>query len=69
MHLRRHDWAECPACGSRLWYGLKQEPTGWKVHYECSDCSFEKRVGWIAMSDVGNRDDAAQRAKEMGVKP
>lgn len=68
MHLRRHDWAECPTCGSRLWYGLKAEATGWTVYYECDDCCFEKRVGWVAMADVESRDDAANRAREMGAK-
>lgn len=68
MHLRRHDWAECPDCGSRLWYGLKAESTGWKVYYECNRCRFEKRVGRVPMAEVESRDDAAIRAKEMGGK-
>lgn len=66
MHLRRHESAECPTCGSLLWYGLKEEATGWTVYYECSECTFEKRVGRVAMADVESRDDAVKWAEEMG---
>lgn len=66
MHLRRHETAECPSCGSLLWYGLKAETAGWKVYYECVDCWFEKRVGRVVMADVESHNDAVKRALEMG---
>lgn len=65
MQMQRHDSATCPDCGSHLWYGTKQEATGWVVYYECGACCFEKRVGWIAMADVDSRGTAERRAEGM----
>lgn len=65
MRLQRHDWVECPTCGTRLWYGLKAETTGWTVYYECGDCCFETRAGRVAMDEVKSRDEAAKRARTM----
>lgn len=66
MQMQRHDSATCPRCGSRLWFGLKSEATGWSVYYDCDDCGFEERVGWVAMADVSSRDEAHERAASMG---
>lgn len=68
MHLRRHGVAECPTCDSPLWYGLKAEATGWKVHYECGDCCFEKLVGRVALADVTSHDEVVKRAVDMGTR-
>lgn len=61
----RHDSARCPECGEPLYFGTKEEASGWKVYYDC-ECGWERMVGRIAMSDVEHRDEVHERAREMG---
>jgi len=68
MLLSEHHKASCDRCGSPVWYGLKEEPTGWKVFYVCdpqTGCGSEWRVGWIGRSDVDSMDEAYRRAESM----
>jgi hypothetical protein len=68
MLFSKHDTASCDQCGSTVWYGLKKEPTGWKVFYVCdleTGCGSEWRVGWIGLAEVKSIDDAYQRAESM----
>lgn len=65
MLMERHESANCPSCRSTLWFGTKEEATGWKVFYECEECPFERRVGRIPMSDVDDRNDLQSRAERM----
>lgn len=68
MQMQRHCSATCPECGSRLWFGAKSEGTGWSIHYECDDCVFEQRTGFVAVHEIESRDDVQARAKAMGEK-
>jgi len=65
MLLREHPEARCSYCGSPLSYGLKAEPTGWKVQYGCpaaDGCGREFAVGRIDRGAVENEDEAHERA-------
>ena len=67
LTFTKHDTATCPACGSSLVYGTKEEASGWKVYYECNDrCGFERMAGWVKLSDIEHRDEVDERAREMG---
>ena len=66
MQMERHDFANCPYCNQRLWFGVKEEGTGWSVYYECGECSFERMVGRISLADVDERCNVRTRAKRMG---
>lgn len=66
MQMERHDSATCPYCRQGLWFGVKEEGTGWSVYYECSDCSFERMVGRIPLQDVNERNEVRVQAKKMG---
>lgn len=66
MQMQRHDTAACPVCCARLWFGLKAEPNGWKVYYECDECRFEKLVGRVSIESVSGRDEAQMKAESMG---
>lgn len=68
MLLSEHDIASCDRCGSTVWYGLKREPTGWKVFYVCdprTGCGSEWQMGWIRRGTVGSIDEAYRRAESM----
>lgn len=68
MLLSEHDTASCDRCGSTVWYGLKEEPTGWKVFYVCNPrtgCGSEWNVGWVKRGNVESIDEAYQRAESM----
>lgn len=68
MHLSEHDHAVCPACGEPLWYGVKEESSGWKVFYVCesaSGCGREFATGRIRLSTVDHRDEVYARAETM----
>lgn len=67
MRLRKHDDARCRRCRQpSVWYGLKQEATGWTVLCVCrrSSCGHEWTAGWIPMSAVDSVDDAYRRGEE-----
>lgn len=69
MLSRKHPDARCPRCGEPLWYGLKAEPTGWKVQYDCAGaegCGRELSPGRIPRSDVTTEDEAYRRAERLG---
>ncbi|MCQ4333463.1 hypothetical protein KM295_08210 [Natronomonas sp. F2-12] len=69
MLARKNPEARCRDCGSPLFYGLKPEPTGWKVQYVCpppEGCGREFVPGRIARSSVGSEDEAYERARKLG---
>lgn len=68
MLLSEHDIASCGRCGSTVWYGLKEEPTGWKVFYVCdprAGCGSEWQMGRIRRGNVESMDEAHRRAESM----
>jgi hypothetical protein len=68
MDLYEHDERQCRWCGERLWYGLKEEPTGWKVYYFCRSpdgCSRERMIGRIPRSSVDHIDAVYRKAESM----
>jgi hypothetical protein len=65
MFLYPHESANCPRCGGRILYGLKEEATGWKVVLECNPdtgCGRQFSSRWIPLSNVDHFDDAYERA-------
>lgn len=67
MLFVEHDSAECPECGFSLYFGTKEEATGWKVYYECgARCGWVSMAGWIKLGEVDTRDEVQKRAREMG---
>jgi hypothetical protein len=67
MIFTEHREATCPDCFAPLCYGLKQEPNGWKVYYECGEqCGFERMVCWVRMTDVAHRDETEEQVHGMG---
>ena len=69
MQMQKHPDAECPQCHRvSVWYALKAEATGWKVHCTCDPevgCGHEWTAGWISRAQVGSLDDAAKRAESL----
>lgn len=66
---RQHPDARCPYCATRLWYGLKEEPTGWKIRFTCPQpdgCGREFSPGRISKGDTGTEDEAYERAERVG---
>lgn len=69
MLSRKHPDTRCPWCGASLWFGLKSEPTGWKVQYDCAGtdgCGREYSPGRISMADVESEDEAYRYARRLG---
>jgi hypothetical protein len=69
MILYEHAAVRCPVCGRALYYGVKQEPTAWKVYYEChpeSGCSYGTTAGRVSIEEIGSIDGVYERAEEMG---
>jgi len=69
MDLHEHGSRRCRWCGEPLWYGVKEEPSGWKVFYCCrsSDgCGRERMAGRIPRSSVDHLDQVYERAESMG---
>lgn len=69
MLSRKHPDARCPWCGSPLWFGLKSEPTGWKVQYDCTGsdgCGREYSPGRVSRFDTGDEDEAYRQAERLG---
>ena len=55
LTFTKHESATCPDCGTPLVYGLKEEPSGWKVYYECNNrCGFERMTGRVKLSKVAS---------------
>ena len=69
MRLRKIDTALCRRCRAPpVWYGLKEETTGWKVFCVCGNdehCGHEWKAGWISMHDVASRDEALRRGEAL----
>lgn len=66
---RRHFDAHCPFCTTRLWYDIKEEPTGWKIRYSClqpEGCGREFSPGRISKRDTGTEDEAYEWAERIG---
>jgi hypothetical protein len=66
MLFHDHDEATCPICEATVFYTLKDEPSCWKVLYECDECSWSEMPGRISRDDVAHEDDAWDRAVEFG---
>lgn len=67
MLMEKHTSATCPECGESLFFGTKEEATGWKVYYECNDhCGFEVMAGRVSLSKIEQRDEVYERAHKMG---
>ncbi len=65
MFFRQHPEATCRLCNEGLWYGVKEEPTGWKVFYACKDgCHREWMVGLVSRGEIEHVDEVFERAKE-----
>jgi hypothetical protein len=68
VNLKKHHNEVCWWCGTHLWYGVKQEPTGWKVFYECNGpngCGREWCTGRIDRSGIHSTDEVFARAADM----
>lgn len=66
MLVTRHSSATCPRCGDPLSFGTKEEATGWKVFYVCSDgCGWERMAGWVNRAEVDHQDDVHEKAEAM----
>jgi hypothetical protein len=66
--LSEHDVAVCGDCGSNVWYGVQEEPTGWKVVYVCTPqtgCGSEWNAGWVSRGEVESIDEVYERAESM----
>ena len=64
--LRKHPTAVCDYCDEPLWYGVKEEPTGWKVYSHCrgdDSCGKERSAGRISRADIESIDDVYARAE------
>lgn len=67
MLLRKHR-KSCRQCGEALWYGVKEEPTGWKVFYVCrnsAECGREWFVGRIPREGPDHLDEVFAEAQQM----
>ena len=64
--LIQHETAECPQCSEPLYYGEKDEASGWKVYYECVECGWEQMAGWVKMSEVDHADEVDEKARSLG---
>ena len=57
-----HRSATCPECGAPLSYGAKEEPSRWKIYFDCNDrCGLEQIVGGVSLPKVDHRDDVNRR--------
>ena len=69
MIVKKHPSTRCPVCGDALYYGLKPEPTGWKVQYSCpppTGCGREFSAGWVTRESGIDDCEPYKRAKEIG---
>lgn len=69
MQFTEHDSRQCEWCGEPLWYGLKEEPSGWKVYYSClseGGCGWERMVGRVSRTAVDHLDEVYREAAAMG---
>lgn len=70
MLLREHPTDDCPYCGERLWFGVKEEAASWKAYQVChsqSGCGREWMVGRIPMRSISHQDEVHERAESMGI--
>jgi hypothetical protein len=68
VNLRKHHDRACRWCDTRLWYGVKEESTGWKVFYVChtaDGCGREWYAGRIERKSIKNYDDVFDEAKAL----
>ena len=65
MIMRRTDAGNCPRCDRDLRYGIKEEPTTWKVFFDCvaRDCTWEFFAGRIRRSDIDHVDEVYEIAE------
>jgi hypothetical protein len=65
--LTQHDRASCPECGHLLYFGVKENPSVWKVYYECTDsCGFHTMAGKVDRAGITHLDEVHERAQAMG---
>lgn len=66
MYFQPHSDATCPHCGSdEMRFGTKEEVTGYKVYYQCDDCSDEWMTGKVMKADIERDMDITTNAKAM----
>ena len=65
MIMRHTDEGECPRCGGDLRYGVKEEPSSWKVYFDCvtSECPWECFAGRVRRADVDHVDEVYEAAE------
>lgn len=71
MNLRKHPDEVCQWCKIPIWYGVKKEPTGWKVFYVCDGpdgCGREWYAGRIDQDDIRSDDEVFDRAADISPK-
>lgn len=66
ISFRKHERATCPECDAELYFGTKEEASGWKVYYECRGCPFDRMAGWIRLAEINHRDEVYESAEEFG---
>lgn len=67
MLMRRLEESNCPYCGDSVLCGVKEEPSIWKVYFQCNrdGCSREYFGGRIPREDIGHIDEVYERAEQM----
>jgi hypothetical protein len=68
MLLRPHGSAVCRWCREPLWYGIKEEPSGWKVVYSCYEkngCGREWTTGIVERANIGHVDEVYKIGRSM----
>jgi hypothetical protein len=63
--MRKTTETVCPYCGSPLYFGVKNEPGGWKVQIMCdrNGCRREFSGGNIPRESVSHLDEVYRRAE------
>jgi len=68
MFFQPHESAVCNWCRNQLWYGVKEEPSGWTVVYSCHDddgCGREWTTGTINREDIKHIDEVYEKSRKM----
>lgn len=68
MFVRELGQGRCLICNGVVGFGLKEEPTGWKVYRVClesdENCR-ERRVGTVSRGTVDHYDDVVEQAEQL----
>ena len=66
MFFELHESAVCNQCKNRLWFGVKEEASGWKVVYSCcgdDGCGREWTMGIILRKEIEHIDEVYEKAR------